>query len=59
MEGGSTLVMTVETIVADVSTLLNTAVTAISGNAVLAAFLGLGLVGAAAGLFAKLKRSSR
>lgn len=53
------MAMTVETIVADVATLLNTAVTAISGNAVLAAFLGLGLVGAAAGLFAKLKRSSR
>ncbi|MEE1124866.1 MAG: hypothetical protein U0L18_02875 [Acutalibacteraceae bacterium] len=58
MEGGS-IAMTVETIVADVSTLLNTAVTAINGNAVLAAFLGLGLVGAAAGLFAKLKRSAR
>lgn len=51
--------MTVETVVTDVATLLNTAVTAISGNPVLAAFLGLGLIGAAAGLFAKLKRSSR
>lgn len=51
--------MEVSTIVADVSTLLSTAITAISGNPVLAAFLGLSLVGAAAGLFAKFKRSVR
>ena len=51
--------MTVESVVSDVSTLLNTAVNAIAGNPVLAAFLGLSLVGAAAGLFAKFKHASR
>jgi len=52
-------IMTVESVVSDVSTLLNTAVNAIAGNPVLAAFLGLSLVGAAAGLFAKFKHASR
>lgn len=51
--------MDVTTIVSDVGTLLNAAITTIAGNPVLAAFLGLSLVGAAAGLFAKFKRSVR
>ena len=50
---------TVSTVIADVGTLLNTVVTTVSGNAVLSAFLGLGLVGSACGVFAKMKRSAR
>ena len=56
---GEAFVMTIENLVASVSTLLTTAVDAIGSNIATAAFLGISLVGAAAGLFAKLKRSSR
>lgn len=51
--------MTLETLVASVSTLLTSAVDAMGSNVATAAFLGLSLVGAGAGLFAKLKRSAR
>lgn len=56
---GETIAMTVENVTASVANLLETAVSAIGGNPILATFLGLSLVGAAAGLFAKLKRSAR
>ncbi|MEE1155523.1 MAG: hypothetical protein UH241_10260 [Acutalibacteraceae bacterium] len=57
MEGG-TIAMTVESVIADVSTLLNTAVTTMGENPIIKAFLGITLVGAAAGLFARLRHSA-
>lgn len=51
--------MEVSNIISDVASLVTQVVTIISGNAVLSAFLGVGLIGAGASLFRKIKRSSK
>ena len=56
MEG--VVVMTVADALADVGTCVSTVITSMSGNPILMAFLGIGLVSAAAGLFAHLKSSA-
>jgi hypothetical protein len=53
MDGGA--FMTVADALADVGTCVTTVITTMSGNPIMMAFLGIGLVSAAAGLFAKLK----
>lgn len=53
MEGGA--IMTVAEALADVGTCVTTVITTMSGNPIMMAFLGIGLVSAAAGLFSKLK----
>ncbi len=57
--GEGEVVMTVASMLTDVGTIVSTVVTTISGNAVLSAFLGLGLVGAGASLFKRIKKASR
>lgn len=47
--------MTVTDALADVATCVTTVITSLSGNPILMAFLGIGLVSASAGLFARLK----
>lgn len=51
--------MSVADALADVSTCVSSVITAMTGNPILMAFLGIGLVGAAAGLFSMLKSSAR
>ena len=54
-----TTAMTVSEALADVGTCVSTVITTIGDNSILMAFLGLGLVSAAAGVFFKLKRSAK
>lgn len=51
--------MTVVDALADVASCVTSVITSMSGNPILMAFLGIGLVGAAAGLFSVLKHSAR
>lgn len=57
--GEGEVIMTVSSMLTDVGTIVSTVVTTISGNPVLSAFLGLGLVGAGASLFKRIKKASR
>lgn len=50
--------MDVSSVIADVSTVLNSVVTTIAGNPVLVVMLGMSLVGAGARLFKKLRKST-
>lgn len=50
--------MSVADALADVGTCVSTVITSMTGNPILMAFLGIGLVSAAAGLFASLKSSA-
>lgn len=50
--------MTVSTVLANVSTIIGSVVGTISSNSVLSAFLGLGLIGAGAYTFRKLRGSA-
>jgi|GEM_PF-7082126 len=51
--------MTLESVLAGVADCVSAVLTSFSGNPVLLAFLGIGVVGSAAGLFSKLKRSAK
>lgn len=51
--------MAVADILADVGSVVTTVVTTLAGNPLLAAFLGLGLVGAGAYTFRKLRGSAK
>ena len=53
MDGGVS--MTVAEALADVGTCVTTVISTMSDNPIMMAFLGISLVSAAAGLFAKLK----
>ncbi len=57
MEGE--LAMTLDTLLSGVTTVLSTTVSAMGDNIVTAVLLGMGIVGAGAGLFHKLKKSSK
>lgn len=57
MEGE--VVMTVANVLADVGTVVSSVITSITGNGVLTAFLGLGLLGAGATAFRRIKRAVR
>lgn len=51
--------MSVSSVLANVSQVIGTVVSTISSNGLLSAFLGLGLVGAGAATFRKLRGSSK
>ncbi|MGO5076515.1 hypothetical protein ACTQ3J_01585 [Oscillospiraceae bacterium LCP25S3_E3] len=51
--------MTLEAVLAGVGDCVSAVITSFSGNSVLLALLGIGIVSSAAGLFAKLKRSAK
>lgn len=51
--------MTLESLLSGVTDCVTALVTAMSGNIVTSALLGMGLVGAAAGLFYKMKKSAK
>lgn len=57
MEGE--LAMTLETLLSGVTTVLTTTVSTMGDNVVTAVLLGMGIVGAGASLFYKLKKSSK
>ena len=57
MEGE--LVMTLESLLGGVTTVLTSTVNAMGDNTVTAVLLGMGIVGAGAGLFHKLKKSAK
>lgn len=57
MEGE--LAMTLDTLLSGVTTVLSTTISAMGDNIVTAVLLGMGIVGAGAGLFHKLKKSSK
>ena len=56
--GGGTIIMTVESVISNVSVVLSAAITAMGENPIIATFLGICLVGAGAGLFARLRHSA-
>ena len=56
---GETVLMEISTLLTNVGTVMTTVFTVISDNPLLSTVVGIGLVGAGAGLFGKLKRSAR
>ena len=57
MEGE--IVMTLESLLNGVTTVLSSTISAMGDNIVTAVLLGMGIVGAGAGLFHKLKKSAK
>lgn len=51
--------MTLEALLAGVTTVLTTTLSAMGDNVVTATLLGMGIVGSGAGLFYKMKKSSK
>ena len=58
MEGAS-VGMTVSGVLENVSTVINTVVTCVTGNPVIAVFVGMGVVGGGIALFRKLMRAGK
>ncbi len=58
MEGAS-VGMTVAGVLENVSTVINTVVTCVTGNPVIAVFVGMGVVGGGIALFRKLMRAGK
>ena len=51
--------MTVAGVLENVSTVINTVVTCVTGNPVIAVFVGMGVVGGGVALFRKLMRAGK
>ena len=58
MEGGA-VGMTVAGVLENVSSVINTVVTCVTGNPVVAVFVGMGVVGGGVALFRKLMRAGK